>query len=308
MPKKLIIIVAILTFYFQLLTFNCCAQPNGGFENWTPEFSYENPDGWQTLNFLSLTNPPNPISCFKTIGIDVHSGNYAMKLKTIYVNNNPMPNQINDSTSGTFTGKINISPVSYTYGFPYIGRPEKLEFWYKYTPVDIDTAGVVVFLRKWNGTGHDTIAGGMANIVTSSFYSIFQLTLTYFSTEAPDSATIAFRSSNYYSDQARVGSTLFIDDVAFTGWVGIDEHCLNCSDKIKTFPNPAKNNVTILAQIEDAENARIFDSSGKLVGENKIQNNNAIVNTSSFAAGIYFFEILDKQKNVLSNGKFSVVK
>jgi hypothetical protein len=266
----------------------------------------ENPDNWQTYNFLSLLSPPNPLSAFKAIGIDVHSGNYALKLTSIHVINNPVPTQINDTTGGAFTGKINLSPITYTYGFPYTGRPEKLEFWAKYAPVGADTAHSYVALTKWNGTNHDTIATGLINMNATPVYSLFQINLTYRSTELPDTASIAFLSSSL-NITARVGSTLFIDDVAFTGWVGIDQYDNN-SSKVQLFPNPAKDNVTIHIQINDADNVQLVDASNKLAGIYKIQNYNANINTSLFAAAIYFYEIRDKKNRVLSKGKFNVIR
>jgi hypothetical protein len=51
-----------------------------------------------------------------------------------------------------------------------------------------------------------------------------------------------------------------------------------------------------------------MDSSGKLRGIYKIQNYNAKVNTSLFAAGIYFCDIRDKKNKVITNGKFNVIR
>ena len=306
--KKFILHIAILLIInCQLSIVNCSAQPNGGFENWTTTFSYEDPDGWQTLNFLSLNSPPNPLSAFKATGIDVHSGNYALKLTTIFINNNPASTIFHhDTACFCFTGKINISPFSYQYGFPYTGRPEKLEFWSKYTPIGTDIAGAFVSLLKWNGVSHDTIADGGITILATSTYNLFQLNLNYRSTALPDSATIAFTPSQD-SAAARVGSTLFVDDVSLIGWVGIDQYDIN-STKVKVFPNPAKDNITIHAQIDDADNVQLIDASGKLQGIYKIQNYTSDINTSAFAEGIYFYEIRDKKDCGLTKGKFNVVR
>ncbi len=282
------------------------AQPNGGFEDWTNEFSYENPDHWQTFNFLSLLSPPNPLSAFKAVGIDKHSGNYALKIKTVFLNNKPSQIVIGDSAGAIFTGKINYSPPSRTYGFPYTGRPENLEFWFKYAPIGTDAAGAGIMLLKWNGSGHDTIATGAVGLLATSTYTLSQAPLQYNTTGLPDTAIIIFTASND-SVLARVGSTLFIDDVLFTGWVGVDEQKLN-SDNVKIFPNPATDNVTILVEIKDADNVRIFDASGKSAGIYKIQNYATNVNTSLFAAGIYCFEIRNKKNKIITTGKFNVTK
>lgn len=282
------------------------AQPNGGFEIWTPEFSFESPNNWQTFNFLSILSPPNPLSAFKAIGVDKHSGNYALKLKSVFVNNNPMPSNIPDTFGCAFKGKIELSPVSFKAGFPYTGRPQKLEFYSKYSPVGNDSGLARVILRKWNGAIYDTIGKGELSISSSPFYSLCELNITYYSIEQPDSAIIAFFSSKD-STTARVGSTLFLDDVEFTGWVGIDEKKQNANE-VKVFPNPAKDNIAIITENIEAENVKILDVEGKLIGLFKIQNYNARINVSSLAQGIYFYEILDTKEKVLTNGKFNVVK
>lgn len=281
------------------------AQPNGGFEDWTTEFSYEDPNHWQTFNFLSLLAPANPLSAFKAIGIDKHSGNYALKIKTVFLNNKPSQIKTGDSTGAVFTGKINYSPPSRTYGFPYTGRPENLEFWFKYAPVGTDAAGAGIMLLKWNGSGHDTIATGSVALLATSTYTLSQAPLQYNSTGLPDTAIIVFTASND-STLARVGSTLFIDDVLFTGWVGIEQPEFNY--KVKLFPNPAIDNVTILAEIKDADNVRIFDASGKSVGIYKIQNYITGVNTSFFSSGFYCYEIRNKKNRIITTGKFNVTK
>ncbi|MCE9540389.1 MAG: PCMD domain-containing protein, partial [Bacteroidetes bacterium] len=198
-----------ITFVFlTLLILNAVSQPNGGFENWISEYNYQTPENWQTLNFLSMFS--NPLSAFKATGVDKHSGNSALKLKTIFLNNNPVPGVINDTIGYIFTGKVNVSPPSLKLGIPYVGRPEKLEFWAKYIPVGTDLAAVTIILQKWNGAATDTIARVDIIIDSTIIYTLFQADLIYQSTEMPDTHIIGFSPSSKKSI-ARVGSTLYID-------------------------------------------------------------------------------------------------
>lgn len=300
--KKAVITLVFLT----SLILNADSQPNGGFENWVTEFNYQTPENWQTLNFLSIFTPPNPLSAFKATGIDKHSGNSALKLKTIFVNNNPVPGSINDTIGYVFTGKINISPPSLKLGTPYTERPEKLEFWAKYLPVGMDLAAVTVILQKWNGTTTDTIARVDIIIDATVTYTLFQADLIYQSTTIPDTAIIGF-SPSYKESKARVGSTLYIDDVALTGWVSVEEQNIY-SDKVQLFPNPATDAININAKIDEADNIQLIDVSGKLMGNYKIENYNANINTALFAEGIYFYEIRDRKNKPLTKGKFNVIK
>ena len=300
--KKLFSIL-IIGFSFIL---NSMAQPNGGFENWHNEFSYQVPDSWQTYNFMSILTPPNPLSATKATGIDVHSGNYALKLKTIYFNNNPLPAQIGDTSGITFIGKLTVTPFTLKYGFAYTDRPANLEFWSKYLPVGGDTGGCVVVFRKWNGISRDTVGYGAININLTTAYTLFQVPITYLSPEIPDTAFIVFASSKS-PIIARQNSTLYVDDAAFTGWVGISKN-KTLENKVKAFPNPTRNNITIRAEMEEVDNVQVFDSFGKICGNYKIQNNNSNVNTTMFTEGTYFYEIRNKKNLIIANGKFNIVK
>lgn len=300
--KKLMIISVILIF---APAFQAKAQPNGGFENWSIVYSILEPDNWQTLNFVSLT-PPNPLSAFRVTGFDKHSGNYALKLKTVYFENNQFPSVIGDSAGAVYTGKITISPFAYKYGFPYTGRPEKLEFWSKYTPAGGDTAGALIILKRWNGIISDTIAIGGVNINATTGYAPFYANLIYYSNELPDSAVIGFAASKTPL-LARLNSTLYVDDVIFTGWVGINQYDKN-ADLVKIFPNPASDNVSILSSIEASDNIQVSDVTGKIVGTYKIRNCEVNINTGAFAAGIYIYEIRNNTDRMLCKGKFSVVR
>jgi len=292
-------------FFLVFALSNCIAQPNAGFENWHNEYSYEVPNGWQTMNIMSMS-PPNPLSAFKVTGLDKHSGNYALMIKTVYFTNNFFHSYIGDSAGNVFTGKVIVSPISYKYGFPYTSRPAKLEFWSKYNPVGNDTAGVGVMLTKFNGISTDTVALAALNISTTLAYTLFQIDLTYYSAESPDSASILLLSSKLPST-ARLNSKLYVDDFSFTGWVGTEEHSL-FSDKVKIFPNPAIDLLNVIARFDDANSMKVTDALGKLMGEYKIQNYGTKINTSNFTGGIYFYEICDHEDRVCTKGKFNIIK
>lgn len=282
----------ILAFVFFVLLFHeNSAQPNGGFENWITEFSYETPENWQTMNVLSLTTPPNPLSAFKTSGIDKYSGFYGLKVQSIHVTNNPAPSVIADTFGVVFKGKITVSPTSFKSGFPYNARPEKLQFYSKYYPVGNDTGVAFVVLKKWNGVSTDTIAIGAIEMSTTPVFELFEVPLVYRSdTLYPDSADIAFLSSRDILT-ARVGSALFVDDVLFTGWVGMDENTYN-HESIKLYPNPVKNELNIcFSSRMDNTTAIIYDCSGKKTAIHFLDFNTTKIDLSALLSGFYFLEL-----------------
>ena len=300
--KQIVLLALVLT----TLLFKVVAQPNGGFENWSPEFTYETPDDWQTMNILSLTSPPNPLSAFKAIGLDKHSGNYALKIKSIFVNHNVSPAYIPDTLGTIFKGVITISPTTFKTGFPYTGRPSKLQFYSKYAPVGNDIGYAYVVLKRKVGSSIDTVAKGIVLIPATPVYTKFELNIDYFNDAIPDSAIIAFFSS-YDSTTSRVGSTLFVDDVLFTGWVGINE-AAGAGAKVQVFPNPAKEEINIRVLEKDVNSVDVFNISGKHIGKYKIQHNTLKINTLEFAEGTYFYELRNSKERVVNVGKFNVVK
>jgi hypothetical protein len=297
---------------FSIGVFVCCiilnnnAQPNPSFENWVTAFNYEVPESWQTLNFLQFTLPPNPLSVTKAVGIDVHSGNYALKLKTIQITTNPAPQILDDTMGLIFTGLINISPVYYKQGFPYTSRPDKLTFWFKYLPVGSDTGGVRVQLKKYYDSTTHIVGQGEVNINQNLTYTQLVVDITYNTDDIPDTCSIIFASSKSIQ-VARVGSVLYVDDVALSGWVGIDEH-QKPTEKVTVFPNPAKDNITFELKMEEAKSIRINDIAGKKIDVFFINNSNVTINTSGYQQGIYLYEIVDKNNELLTKGKFNVVK
>lgn len=294
------------TYIFLFFFLFSSAQPNAGFENWESEFGAESPVGWQTLNFLSLMG--NPHSSFKVGGLEKFAGNYSLKIKSVNISANPLPAVFDDTMGGVFTGEINISPAYYKYGFSYSGRPEYLDFWYKYLPVGDDFGAAIVVLTKWNGVKRDTIAQTDTVLYHNPTYQKFHLKLNYRSEEIADTAVILFGSSND-KDFARVGSTLFLDELSFTGWVGIDEQSKNKKEDVRFFPNPAKNKINILLKNKNEHaTLQIINANGKIIHNQQLNLFNNEIDVEQYPPGVYFYKIMDDNKYCFATGKFTVVK
>ncbi|MFY9309283.1 MAG: T9SS type A sorting domain-containing protein [Bacteroidia bacterium] len=300
MKKVSLVIIVFLT------SFLSRAQPNPGFEDWTNQFGLLEPDGWQTLNFLTMLTPPNPASAFRVGGIDAHSGNYALKLKTVYLNNKPDVVDLGDTTGGCYTGQIILTPVSSAVGFPYTGRPEKLKFWARYIPVGADEGRAGVLLKKTNGNGFDTVGFGIMYLTETPVYSFFEVDIDYKSNALPDSAVIAFATSKN-SLSARVNSTMFVDDVSFSGYVGISESVIT-SDKVKLFPNPAPSRVEVTVESENAEIVVLSDMSGKELLRQPLINKYVLIDVGPLPVGMYMYDIRDNRNKVLFRDKLNVLR
>lgn len=296
-----------ISFFIVFLNINYIfSQNNGGFENWTTSGSYQEPDSWQTFNLLSTIG--NPVSAFQASGLDKYSGNYALKIKTIHLTNKLGIN-LPDTIGIVFNGKVIISPPSYKIGSPYTTRSEKLTFFSKYTPVGPDTGLVVVSLSRQTASGRDTIATGKVDVVPNGSYSYYEILLNYRSNATPDTAAIIFGSSKKTST-SRVGSTIFIDDVLFTGVVpiGIKENENSYQSQIKVYPTPANENITINTPFDEATKIEIINTLGQPIGTYKISNYITLINTNQFNNGVYFYNVYDKKNKLLVSGKINIVK
>ncbi|MES2397588.1 MAG: T9SS type A sorting domain-containing protein, partial [Bacteroidota bacterium] len=152
-------------------------------------------------------------------------------------------------------------------------------------------------------------SGKYATGVSTTSYSLNSITLTYdpaFATVVPDSEQIFISSSIYSHDGAKVGSTFYIDDIAWSGYNSTDE--INGTvNKVFVYPNPATNNISITSTV-DAAIIRITDITGRLIGNYSMAGNKANIQTSTFASGIYIYSVLDQKKNVMNRGRFEVTK
>lgn len=78
---------------------------------------------------------------------------------------------------------------------------------------------------------------------------------------------------------------------------------------IKLFPNPAKSTVTInVDNYEGVEKIVFYNAMGQQVSTNEINNMTTDINVSSFAEGIYTYQVIDSNNEVIKVNRLSVVK
>jgi hypothetical protein len=304
--------------------FYASAQPTWDFDTpaWTGSGASTEPAGWISENAAVL--PPlynNPQSVFRATTPDIHGGTYAMKLTSVTMTSNPAPGQLPNPIGLAATGVVNLSPPSLKFGFPYASRPNMISFWYKYSPMASDTAEC--FVSLWNGVTHDTIAYGFWKTgATVGTYTQQNITLTYdpsFSTEFPDSMAVIFSSTILFNANyslcmncGQAGSNLYVDDITFSGWNGINEH--PAANDVIVYPNPASAYVTIIADVNEASSVIVYDVTGKAVSSaslnqamNGMNRKESVVNASALSSGVYSYSIADKNGISLRNGKLSIV-
>ncbi|MGP8216646.1 MAG: hypothetical protein ACLQQ4_13860 [Bacteroidia bacterium] len=208
MKKKLLnfsFAAIILTFNFQLLTFNSFGQsiPDGGFEAW-------NTTTWNDPQYYNTANDQNVPYGFAA-GVTQTTGylgvNYGVMIETVNTPSGPQGGFIIDANVHG-----NGGPKG---GIPYSQKPTGIRFYYKYTPVNNDTAAVLVMFKK-SGSLIDSflviLPTAETNYTLHSYYPKNALPTT------PDTVIFAAVSSIQILNNGggTVGSTLVIDSVTFT--------------------------------------------------------------------------------------------
>ncbi len=266
--------------------------PNPGFENWTNMGGYLNPDGWGTINQLVAT-------VFRTdVAAEVHSGTYAAKLASTAVGPNIAPGIC-------VTGQVNIATSGVDGGLAYSLRPIFMTGWFMYNPGSGDTASVEVTLTKWDDTLDSTLVVGYTRQIftqNTTTYQQFMDSIEYVSVDAPDTAVIVMLSSAGANGVA--GSTLFIDDLAFSSsGTGIQNHA--AALRVGVGPNPAQNTLFVV-NLKTEGMLELFDITGRKAGVYSVSEHKREANVTQLANGIYVYRISDKKENTLSTGKIII--
>lgn len=89
--------------------------------------------------------------------------------------------------------------------------------------------------------------------------------------------------------------------------VGIKE-AQNTKIELSVFPNPATNFVNFSTSSLEATKIIAIDLTGKTITTEVMEMGKAKLNTSNLAGGVYMYQVVDKDNQVLTTGKFNINK
>jgi hypothetical protein len=275
--------------------------PNGGFENWTSGgFGPEEPTGWATLNILSALG--NPTSVTKVT--PSNSGNFAMRVQTVVLTNNPAPGDVPDTLGIAFTGSLDLlGGGGIVIGYPYTQKPTAFKFFYKFEPSGIETeAGIVVFFTKFNTVNQESEDIGFAEVVFTSAQTTFAefiAEVSFFDPFiSPDTAAVIVLSGS------NPGSAVTLDDLEFTLPGASVKEVIQVQPSLKMFPNPTTDFITFDVNIKNEAELRVFSIWGKEVLNTTLTNSNPSLYVGGLAPGVYISEV--KNDGVLYKQRFTV--
>jgi len=310
MKKILLTISTIVSSYAGIMA---QTAPDFGFETWNTLTGgvAEDPQGFASLNTLMLVGGAQ--SVFKET-TNPFAGTTSAKITTIKITGAQIPNPYSPGTNLDTAGLVTIGSIDFisqsiVYGYPFVDRPTTLSFSSMYTPMAGDSAFVLAYLTRWNGTSRDTIAHGTYSTgTTTTSYATNSITMTYdpsFATVVPDSQQVFISSSVYSHNGAKVGSAFYIDALEWSGWNSISEIGQN-NVFVNAYPNPASDAINFTTD-SNISAINVLDIAGRLVGSYSVKNNKLSVATTEFNAGVYFFNALENNK-IVSRGKFQVAR
>jgi len=255
---------------------------NGGFENWQSEV-LESPASWYSYNNWDNSGVA------KTT--DMKYDQFAIELTTYLGDNNGVPRA---SMGGISTGYYLNNcqgPNCQKGGYPFSNQVDTLCFYYKYAPVNGDTAYVGLNFKNGGNIFFST-----GSYMPSPMASYQYMEVPFNLGSAPDSVIVSFQSSDWRdSTLASIGSVLKIDDVHFKSQPsGAGIHQYDPLGARKIYPNP-NTGVFTIENITKHDLVRILNVYGQEVnaGISK-QNNSATVQLNT--PGAYMVYINSRGK------------
>lgn len=276
--KKRVLFIA---FVGALSTLNAQTFPNGGFENWTNQVTYEDPQYWTGMNMMTMFGAEE--TAIKST--QAHSGTYALKLIT------SISDIGNDGEMDTLPGILMLGTADIlngtgTTGYAFTHRPDSLIGWYKLVSPDNSPFHMEFSSTKWDaGSGSpETIGAANYEGQASSTYKRFSVPITYSSSAQPDTILCFIGTST----DGAAGNELYLDDLGFiyNSTAGIQEQ----TAQIKLFPNPVNTQLTIQS---DRPIQQIFvkDVQGKQIFEGNSNTEFYQLETGDLTPGVYFCEL-----------------
>lgn len=267
---------------------HCVAQiPNAGFENLNSDNSIKN---WGILTLFVINIDTNGViidsiyidQSFCATTTDAHTGQRAMEMRNAYVYGS---NQgyagggilTNDSIFGGFATPVFLQ-----------GTPTDFNFYYKYFPLNNDTAQAVV--EVYDSTENMIGSAQLLIFDTVSNYTLASIPIIYDMPVNP--AYVNIRFFNFYTEsiyvrQPTLGTRFLVDDVSFSMATNVTDLMVG-KDSYAVFPNPSSSIITIQYSME-IKDVKLYNGCGKLLLQ-EIGNIKKI-DVSQMEPGIYILEI-----------------
>ena len=320
----------IFTLFSLALTSSLFAQTtiqNGNFELWEnvgsaseePTFYNSNQTGtdWATSG---------PQTCYRD-ATTFHGGAYSVRLETksfvIAVVNGSLTTGIVNAPTTTksdgYVGTIKGTSLTDIRRMAFVGRPDSLIGWYKYTQGGASENGKVrAILHKGNYYDPEAASGyhpdssankiGDALFLTPlsnvSSWTRFAIAFNYVSSNT--TAYIMINATPSYNQNTSVaGSKIWLDDISVVyNQSSINEHSSN-SNTANVYVNEKTVYVDLTTENSKQAQLFIYDLSGKLVSAHLLSNSKqSSVNVTELNSGVYLYQLMGAE--IQKSGKIFI--
>ncbi len=262
--------------------------PNGDFEFWE-SVEYAEADSFTSFNPFQALFGLEPMA---TQTSDAYVGNSAVRIENVEILDFDT-NEL-DTLGFIFSGDF-LSDYS---AFGLDATPQIISGWYKYAPVEEDSATIYLAFTKYDPSlGFSEIVAEYSFLLgEADEYTSFEFPLNL--TETPDSFSIGIASGNVEAnnDYIPLGSVLFMDELSFDFIEGTRLPIF--SDALEVYPNPATDFVFIKTdeKIGAPKSIQLIDAMGKIIQFSEIENlvygdNLLRIYMGDYPTGMYCYKI-----------------
>lgn len=297
--KKIFTRIVVMIFIL-MVTIGATGQtvvPNGGFETWINDTTYENPQYWDTPN-KEISSIPIFGTTVVSKSTDHEEGIYSAKLETKHIAILPV------NIPGFITlGNLTIDLINFTYtitgGVPINDNPTHLQGFYKYIPKGGDSCLIAIALFKTIGNVADTIGSGyFSTHDTINDWTPFSAWINYNTIATPDTMNIIALSSAQNTPTA--GTILYVDNITLDYTVGVEHQ--NPQAGIEIYQDKETKRLLLFFDFTFPQQTSValYNMSGQIVNATRtglVRKQKLEISYSDLRQGIYVLEIIhDNQK------------
>lgn len=276
-----------------------------------------NTEMFYTLNGLSVIEPPlGPGEVTVYRDGNARHGQYCAKLVSAKVAiGDPifLPGLLGTLSENYISDFLDHEgKVEYKYDWYGNTTPHALEGWFKYAPVEGDSA--LIDIGFYDPQGRLVFAAQKIIKETVPYWTEFSVVIPkqYRDRMFKDirilfvaSAGVNFES--LLECKGRYGSTLWIDNVSLNyGPLGIKQNLLSTL-QTNAYPNPAINVLNIELNEHFTGKIMVYNTLGNLIMEETVNGTQSQLNIATLAAGNYVYRLMEGN-TIFAQGKFIVAK
>lgn len=300
---------------------------NGDFELWENAGSAtEEPTFFNSNKTGTDWAPSGPQTCYRDAST-FHGGAYSVRVETktfgfTVVNGSMVTGIVNAPTttkSDGYIGTIKNTSLSDIRRMAFVGRPDSLVGWYKYTQGGSSELGKVRAIlhvghyydpeaassyhpdSSMNKIGDALFLTPAANVST---WTRFSVPFSYVSGSNPAYIMINTTSSND-QNTSTAGSKLWLDDLAVVyNPSGISENSFN-ENNANVYAYDKTITVDFIKELKEKTILSVYDLTGKLISEKTLSNSKLnTINVPELNSGLYMYRLIGAE--IQKSGKLFI--